>query len=127
MDDVDVRESRNRNGETHGGRGGFVAPTDSPSRRGAILPSRRTWIEWCNIRCWRRVSFDEAMRGFRGCEVGWVEGGMDLWYMVEREGGWNLFFWVSLMRFIDISVLNLGGLDKGLVYGEGVIPSEYFI
>lgn len=34
MDDVDVRESRNRNGETHGGRGGFVAPTDSPSRRG---------------------------------------------------------------------------------------------
>lgn len=62
-----------------------------------ILPSRRTWIEWCNIRCWRRVSFDEAMRGFRGCEVGWVEGGMDLWYMVEREGGWNLFFW----GFID--------------------------
>lgn len=47
--------------------------------------------------------------------------------MVEREGGWNLFFLVSLMRFIDISVLNLGGLDKGLVYGEGVIPSEYFI
>lgn len=35
--------------------------------------------------------------GFEG--VRWVgfEGGMDLWYMVEREGGWNLFFW----GFID--------------------------
>lgn len=29
--------------------------------------------------------------------MGWVEGGMDLWYMMEREGGWNLFFW----GFID--------------------------
>lgn len=68
------------------------------------------------------------MREFLGCEVGWVEGGMDLWYMVERErGGIFFFFWFSLMRFIDISALNLGGLDKGLVYGEGVIPCEYFI
>lgn len=69
------------------------------------------------------------MREFLGCEVGWVEGGMDLWYMVERERErWDLFFfWFSLMRFIDISALNLGGLDKGLVYGEGVIPCEYFI
>lgn len=59
--------------------------------------------------------------------MGWVEGGMDLWYMVERERGGIFFFWFSLMRFIDISALNLGGLDKGLVYREGVIPCEYFI
>lgn len=59
--------------------------------------------------------------------MGWVEGGMDLWYMVEREKGGIFFFCFSLMRFIDISALNLGGLDKGLVYGEGVIPCEYFI
>lgn len=48
-------------------------------------------------------------------------------YGGERGRGGIFFFLVSLMRFIDISVLNLGGLDKGLVYGEGVIPSEYFI
>lgn len=48
-------------------------------------------------------------------------------YGGERGRSGIFFFGVSLMRFIDISVLNLGGLDKGLVYGEGVIPSEYFI
>lgn len=47
--------------------------------------------------------------------------------MVKIERGEIFPFLFSLMRFIDISVLNLEGLDKGFVYGEGVIPSEYFI
>lgn len=69
------------------------------------------------------ISLDEArvLRVWGGLGRGWYG------FMVEIERGGIFPFLFSLMRFIDISVLNLEGLDKGFVYGEGVIPSEYFI
>lgn len=127
MDDVDVRESRNRNGETHGGGGALLRQPirhrdeerfflrGEPGSNGAIYVVGGRYLSM--KRC-------EGFEGVRwvGSRVVWIYG---IWWR-GREGG-IFFFGVSLMRFIDISVLNLGGLNKGLVYGEGVIPSEYFI
>lgn len=101
MDDVDVRESRNRNGETHGGRGGFVAPTDSPSRRGFFLRGEpgsngAIYVVGGGYLSMKRCEGFEGVR-WVGSRVVWIYG---IWWR-GREGG-IFFFGVSLMRFIDI-------------------------